>query len=152
MTFSPQDQRYMQQAIALAHHASAQGEVPVAAILVHDDKIMAQAWNQPISHCDPSAHAEMLVLRQAGRQLNNYRLLDTTLYVTLEPCMMCAAAMVHARITRLVFGAFDPKAGACGSVINILEQPFLNHHVAYQGGLLEKDCSALLTQFFQQRR
>ncbi|MEM9243557.1 MAG: tRNA adenosine(34) deaminase TadA [Pseudomonadota bacterium] len=150
--FSEQDYHYMRRAMALAQIAAQENEVPVAALLVNDDGVIAEAHNQPIGLCDPTAHAEIQVLRQAGQKLQNYRLLDTTLYVTLEPCAMCAAAIIHARVKRLIFGANDPKTGACGSIMNIITRPDNNHSVEYSGGLLEQACGDLLRQFFRQRR
>jgi len=142
----------MRRALELAHVAEALGEVPVGAVVVRDGVIVAEGWNQPISAHDPSAHAEMLALRGAGRALHSYRLLDTTLYVTLEPCAMCAGAMVHARVRRLVFGATDPRAGAAGSVFNIVQHPVLNHRIEVSAGPLAEECGALLREFFAARR
>jgi tRNA(adenine34) deaminase len=138
----------MRLALAEAQRARARGEVPVGAVLVQDDKVIAAAGNAPIAGCDPSAHAEMLVLRAAGLALRNYRLDGTVLYVTLEPCLMCAAAIVHARVRRVVFGAFDPKAGAAGGIIDAFALKGLNHRVDVFGGVLEEECGALLTEFF----
>jgi tRNA(adenine34) deaminase len=149
------DQHYMQHALGLAKQAALQGEVPVGAVLVKDDEVIAEAYNQPIALNDPSAHAEIQVLRKAGEQLKNYRLLDCTLYVTLEPCLMCVGAMVHARIKRLVFGAFDPKTGACGSVWSVLgpeKNNSLNHQISIEGGVLAEEAGALLREFFKNRR
>lgn len=143
-----QDSYFMQQALKLAKHAEAQNEVPVGAVLVLDDTIIAEGWNQPISSIDPTSHAEIIALRKAAQKLNNYRLINTTLYVTLEPCMMCVGAMLHARIKRLVFGADDPKSGA----VQLLDNKQLNHKIIYQGGILAAECGALLTDFFKQRR
>lgn len=145
------DIEYMEQALVLAQHAEEQGEVPVGAILVLDDEIIGQGWNQPISTNDPTAHAEIIALRQGAAKLNNYRLLNTTLYVTLEPCVMCIGAMLHARIKRLVFGTFDPKTGAVESVFNLLDTK-LNHQITYQGGILADKCGEVLSAFFKQRR
>lgn len=128
------------------------GEVPVGAVLVLDNDCVAEAWNQPIAAHDPAAHAEMLALRQAGQKLGNYRLNDTTLYVTLEPCAMCAGAIIHARVARVVFGATDPRAGAGGSVFQILDSDKLNHRVRITGGVLETACTEILQDFFQKRR
>ena len=127
-------------------------EIPVGAVLVKDSVVIGEGWNQPIYANDPGAHAEMIALKQGGAKLGNYRLPGTTLYVTLEPCAMCAGAMVHARIDRLVFGAFDPKSGAAGSVFNIVAADKLNHRIAYQGGVLESECAELLQKFFAARR
>lgn len=146
------DDHWMQQALALAQRAESEGEVPVGAVLIWNDELIAEAWNQPIAHHDPTAHAEILAMRKAGQALKNYRLLDTTLYVTLEPCAMCAAAIVHARVKRLVFGACDPKAGAVESVMQLFDNPKLNHHVDAHGHVLADECSALLKRFFQNRR
>lgn len=142
----------MRQAMALAEQAAAAGEVPVGAVVVLDDQLVAEGFNQVITRNDPSAHAEMLALRAAGAKLGNYRLLDTTLYVTLEPCAMCAGAMVHGRVRRLVFGAFDAKTGAAGSVMDITRHPQLNHQLAVLGGVLGDECGQRLSTFFQQRR
>ena len=152
MTQAQSDEYWLQQAVQLAQRAQSEDEVPVGALIVQDNQVIAQGWNQPIGRSDPSAHAEMNALRQAGQYLNNYRLLDTTLYVTLEPCIMCAGAIVHARVKRVVFGAYDPKAGACGSICNVFALNELNHRVDYQGGLLAETCANLLTQFFRARR
>ena len=142
----------MRQALALAGRAAAEGEVPVGAVLVKDGAILAEGWNRPITLHDPSAHAEMLALRAAAAKLGNYRVPDTTLYVTLEPCVMCAGAIVHARVGRLVFGARDPKAGAVDSVYDVIARPRLNHVVAWQGGVLEEECGSVLREFFRARR
>jgi tRNA(adenine34) deaminase len=146
------DLRWMRHALTLAQQAEAAGEVPVGAVLVRDGEIIGEGWNQPIGLHDPSAHAEMLALRSAGTKLQNYRLTGATLYVTLEPCVMCAGAMIHARIDRLVFGAYDPKAGAVSSVYDVLTVPRLNHSLACEGGVLEQECSELLRSFFRKRR
>jgi tRNA(adenine34) deaminase len=142
----------MRRALELARDAEAAGEVPVGAVIVKDGAIVAEGWNRPIGTCDPTAHAEIVALRAAGKDLGTYRLLDTTLYVTLEPCAMCASAMVHARVNRLVYGAPDPRAGAAGSVFNIVQHPALNHRMEAGGGVLEAECSALLRGFFAARR
>ncbi|HTG77288.1 MAG TPA: tRNA adenosine(34) deaminase TadA [Steroidobacteraceae bacterium] len=146
------DESYMRRALELARQAQRAGEVPVGAVLVHDDAIIAEGWNQPIRAHDPSAHAEMITLREAGQALASYRLLDTTLYVTLEPCPMCAGAMVHARVRRLVFGAPDPRAGAAGSVFNLVQHPALNHRIEFSSGVLGEECGSLLREFFLARR
>ena len=146
------DIHFMQQALRLAGQAEAQGEVPVGAVVVHENRIIASAFNQPIKQHDPSAHAEILALRAAGQVLGNYRLVACTLYVTLEPCPMCAMAMVHARIKRLVMGTADPRTGAAGSVFNLLQSGYLNHTVACSHNVLQAECSTLLKRFFQQRR
>ena len=146
------DAEWMRQALVCAEQAERQNEVPVGAVLVFQERLVASSWNQPISLHDPTAHAEILVLRSAGAKLRNYRLPGATLYVTLEPCCMCVGAMIHARIQRVVFGAFDPKSGAATSRLQLLEPGLHNHTVAYTGGILESECSALLTEFFRQRR
>jgi len=146
------DQQWMRHAIRLAQRAEKQGEVPVGAVLVKGEQCIAEGWNKPIQNHDPTAHAEMLAIRQAGLAMENYRLTDATLYVTLEPCVMCMGAISHARIKRLVFGAYDPKRGAVCSALSLTEVDFLNHNVAWQGGVLESDCSSLLIDFFQARR
>ena len=150
--FSQQDVVAMQQALALAKKAAEQGEVPVGAILVKDNHVIGEGFNRPISMHDPTAHAEIMAIRSACLQENNYRLPGTTLYVTLEPCAMCAGAIVHARIKRLVFAAFEPKAGAILSTQKFFEQPQLNHSVAYFSGLLQEEASKLLSDFFRRRR
>ncbi len=142
----------MTRALALARSAAEQGEVPVGALLVKDDELLAECANGPIARHDPTAHAEMLVLRAAGQRLNNYRLPGTTLYVTLEPCPMCAGALVHARVARLVFGAADPRAGAAGSVMNLTEHDSLNHRIEVTAGVLAEACRAPLLEFFRSRR
>ena len=126
--------------------------MPVGAVLVKDNQLIAEGWNQPISSNDPSAHAEVVALRAAAQALNNYRLVDTTLYITLEPCAMCAGALMHARVKRVVFGASDPRTGAAGSVFNILNSTELNHIIDIQQGVLQQECSALLTRFFKNKR
>ncbi len=146
------DRDFMRQALDLAKRAGAAGEVPVGAIVVARDKIVGVGWNQPIGRHDPTAHAEIVALRTAGVNLETYRLMGCTLYVTLEPCAMCAAAMVHARIDRVVFGAWDRQVGAAGSALNILNSPVMNHRVDAFGGVLAAECSELLAQFFAQRR
>ena len=146
------DQYWMQQAIQLAKQAEALNEVPVGAVLTLNNELIASSFNQPIANHDPSAHAELSVLRQAADKIGNYRLLNTTLYVTLEPCMMCVGAMVHARIQRLVFGAFDPKTGVVTSVARLLDEPYLNHRVQYEGGVLATECGEILSNFFRARR
>ncbi|MDE2235668.1 MAG: tRNA adenosine(34) deaminase TadA [Gammaproteobacteria bacterium] len=148
----PADQQWMQEALALARKAQAEGEVPVGAVLVKDGVIVGRGWNHPISARDPTAHAEIIALRQAAQALQNYRLTGATLYVTLEPCAMCAGAMVHARIARLVYGAADPRAGAAGSLFNLVQAPALNHRLEITAGVLAVDCSALLRDFFSARR
>ncbi len=149
---SSPDQHWMQEALKLAQKAYTQNEVPIGALLVHNNTIITEAYNQPITLSDPTAHAEILVLRKAGEILNNYRLLDTTLYVTLEPCPMCAGAMIHARIKRLVFGAFDPKTGAAGSACQLFHGKHVNHQIDVFGGILSESCSDLIKNFFQNKR
>ncbi|KHD28433.1 tRNA adenosine(34) deaminase TadA [Xenorhabdus nematophila] len=152
MTESYRDEYWMRRAMALAMQAQAQGEIPVGAILVADNEILAEGFNLPITYHDPTAHAEIIALRQGGSRLQNYRLLNTTLYVTLEPCVMCAGAMVHSRIKRLVYGASDMKTGAAGSLIDILRHPGMNHQIEIIGGVLAEECSTMLSSFFKQRR
>lgn len=142
----------MRLAIVQAQAAAARGEVPVGAVLMRDGEVIASGGNSPIGRHDPTAHAEILALRAAGAVLGNYRLDDTVLYVTLEPCLMCAAAMVHARVRRVVFGAFDPKAGAAGGLIDAFALKGLNHRVDVFGGVLEKECGQLLSGFFESGR
>jgi tRNA(adenine34) deaminase len=146
------DERFMRRALELADVAKVMGEVPVGAVVVHEEQVIAMGYNQPISAKDPTAHAEIVAMREAGRLLDNYRLEDTTLYVTLEPCAMCASAIVHARVRRVVFGAWDPKAGGAGSIVNIFALPQLNHRVDVFGGVLMEESAARLTQFFSTRR
>lgn len=143
---------WMQRALELAHQAQAEGEVPVGALLIKEDQILGEGWNAPIAEHDPTAHAEIRALRHAANYLDNYRLLDTTLYVTLEPCVMCAGAIIHARVKRVVYGATDPKTGAAGSVFNILNSELHNHRVEITAGVMEQECSTLLKNFFQARR
>lgn len=143
---------YMQHALALAHQAAETGEVPVGAIVVKDGVIIGRGSNAPIGAHDPTAHAEILAMRNAAQHLGNYRLVDCTLYVTLEPCAMCSGAIQHARIARLVYGASDPKTGACGSVINLMAEPKLNHHTEVSSGVLAQECGAVLSSFFSARR
>lgn len=149
---NPDDEKFMREALALARQAEAAGEVPVGAVLVKDGAIITSGWNQPISAHDPTAHAEVMVLRAAGRIAGNYRLTGTTLYVTLEPCAMCAGALVHARVGRLVYGAADPKTGAAGSVFDLMRTDKLNHRIEVTGGVLTEECGALLKDFFSRRR
>lgn len=146
------DQYWMNYALDLAKQAQACNEVPVGAVLVKNNEIIGVGWNQPISANDPTAHAELIALRQGAMHLNNYRLVNTTLYVTLEPCCMCVGALVHARIQRLVFGAFDAKTGAVGSLFNLLEDERLNHRVVWQGGIAAEKSVELLRNFFKSRR
>jgi tRNA(adenine34) deaminase len=146
------DEDFMRQALELAGQAQAAGEVPVGAVVVQDSKIIGRGFNAPISRHDPSAHAEMMALRDAAQRLGNYRLVDCELFVTLEPCLMCAGAIMHARIARLVYGANDPKTGVCGSVVDAFAEQRLNHHTAVRGGVLARECGALLSDFFAMRR
>jgi tRNA(adenine34) deaminase len=146
------DSDYMRLALQAARDAAGAGEVPVGAVLVKGDSVLAVGANRPISGHDPTAHAEIEALRAGGQALGSYRLNDTTLYVTLEPCVMCASAIVHARVARLVFGAWDPKAGAAGSTTNIFTLPSMNHRVDVFGGVLMEDCGQLLSAFFAARR
>ena len=146
------DAYYMEQAIAEARRAEALGEVPVGAVVVKDGVVIATGYNHPIGLHDPTAHAEIMALRAAARVLGNYRLPGCTLYVTLEPCAMCSGAMMHARLARVVYGASDPKTGACGSVLNLFGESMLNHHTALHGGVLGEQCGAVLREFFAMRR
>ena len=147
-----QDEQFMHEALSLAQQAAELGEVPVGAIVVKDGVIVGRGSNAPIGSHDPSAHAEILALRDAAKNIGNYRLVDCSLYVTLEPCAMCAGAIQHARIGQLVFGAKDPKTGACGSVVNLMAEDKLNHHTDVAAGVLENECGQLLSDFFKQRR
>jgi tRNA(adenine34) deaminase len=153
MTERETDITHMRQALLLAARAAGDGEVPVGAVLVGPEgTVIAEGWNRPIGLHDPSAHAEMIALRAGAAAIGNYRLPGSTLYVTLEPCVMCAGAIIHARVSRLVFGANDPKAGAVDSVYDVIAQPRLNHAVQWQGGVLEAECGAILREFFRARR
>ncbi|MBU3623567.1 tRNA adenosine(34) deaminase TadA [Polynucleobacter sp. AP-Latsch-80-C2] len=146
------DRRFMQQAIEQAQLAALAGEVPVGAVLVRDGQVISTAFNKPIANHDPSAHAEMLALRQAADAEQNYRLPGTTLYVTLEPCTMCAGAMLHARVDRVVYGAPDPKTGAAGSVVDVFASKQINHQTSVNGGIMAEECGQLLKTFFKERR
>lgn len=146
------DAGFMQLALEQAQRAWDLGEVPVGAVVVKDGVVIAQGCNQPIGQHDPTAHAEIVALRAAAEVLGNYRLPGCELYVTLEPCVMCSGAMMHARLARVVFGAADPKTGACGSVLNLFEQEQLNHHTEVLGGVMAEECSAMLKNFFAARR
>ena len=146
------DEYWMERALALAARAEAEGEVPVGAVLVLAGELVGEGWNRPIASHDPTAHAEIQALRAAAARLGNYRLPGATLYVTLEPCPMCAGAMVHARVARLVYGAPDPQAGSAGSVFNLLQAPTLNHRADIQGGVLADACGERLRAFFRARR
>jgi tRNA(adenine34) deaminase len=146
------EETIMRLAMDQAHNAWVLGEVPVGAVVVHDGAVIATGFNQPIGSTDPTAHAEILAMRAAAEVLGNYRLNHCSLYVTLEPCAMCAGAIQHARIARLVYGAADPKTGACGSVVDLFAEPRLNHHATVRGGVLAQECGQLLADFFAQRR
>jgi tRNA(adenine34) deaminase len=146
------DIEFMQQAIAEARESAAAGEVPIGAVLVHEGRILARAGNRTIRDCDPTAHAEIVALREAARILGNYRLADTTLYVTIEPCSMCAGAMIQARVPRLVYGAAEPRGGAVQSCFEVLSHPDLNHRVQVSSGVLASDCSDVIQSFFTARR
>jgi tRNA(adenine34) deaminase len=155
MGVTPSDARdtaYMRRALDLARHAETADEVPVGALVVLGDEVIGEGWNQPINSRDPTAHAEIVALRAAAAHIKNYRLPGATLYVTLEPCVMCAGAIVQARIMRVVYGAADPKAGAAGSVFNLLESPLLNHRAQIVGGVLAEECGQSLKVFFQGKR
>ncbi|HEX7964764.1 MAG TPA: tRNA adenosine(34) deaminase TadA [Gammaproteobacteria bacterium] len=149
---STEDEKWMREALSLARQAGAAGEVPVGALVVKDGVLLGSGWNQPIGTHDPTAHAEVMALRAAAHMAENYRLTGTTLYVTLEPCAMCAGAMVHARVARLVYGAADPKTGAAGSVFDLTRTDKLNHRLDVAGGVLAEECGGLLRQFFARKR
>ena len=146
------DAEYMQHALQLADQARAINEVPVGAVVVKDGEIIGRGFNAPIAYHDPSAHAEMRALRDAAQHIGNYRLVDCELFVTLEPCLMCAGAIMHARVARLVYGASDLKTGACGSVLNAFGYPGLNHHTVVSGGMMAAECGDMLSRFFALRR
>tara|TARA_B110000008_G_scaffold83317_1_gene85117 strand:- start:840 stop:1289 length:450 start_codon:yes stop_codon:yes gene_type:complete len=146
------DEKWMKVAINEAKLAMKENEIPVGAVLVQNDRLIARAYNQPIKNNDPTAHAEIQLLRKAGEKQKNYRLVNTTLYVTLEPCAMCFGAMIHSRIERLVFGALDPKTGVCGSCMNLNDEKNFNHKISILGGVLEEECSTLLRFFFKSLR
>jgi tRNA(adenine34) deaminase len=146
------DEFWMRHALALAARAAAEGEVPVGAVVVREDELLGEGWNRPVALKDPTAHAEILALREAAQKAGDYRLGGATLYVTLEPCPMCAAALAHARIARAVFGAWDPRQGAAGSVFDLLAADAMNHRVDAFGGVLSEECGALLRRFFAGRR
>ena len=146
------DEKWMALAIKQAVKADTEGEVPVGAVIVKDGQLITRAHNQPISTNDATAHAEIQLLRAAGKLQKNYRLIDTTIYVTLEPCAMCLGAMMHARIKRMVYGASDPKTGVCGSHVDLSSESFFNHEMEISGGVLEKECKELLQSFFKSRR
>lgn len=143
---------FMREALAEAAKAAAAGEVPVGAVVVRDGAVVARGWNRPISTSDPTAHAEIVALREAAADLGNYRLPGCELYVTLEPCAMCVGALVHARVARVVYGARDPKTGACGSIVDLPAIAHWNHHGLFRGGVLAEECGALLRRFFAERR
>ncbi|MBI3935763.1 MAG: tRNA adenosine(34) deaminase TadA [Betaproteobacteria bacterium] len=143
---------FMHEALVLAREAAQRGEVPVGAVVVKDGAVIGRGCNQPMSASDPTAHAEIVALRDAARTIGNYRLSGCDLYVTLEPCAMCSGAILHARVARVVYGARDPKTGACGSVIDLFSEPRLNHQTAVEGGLLARECGELLEEFFAARR
>jgi tRNA(adenine34) deaminase len=145
-------ERYMREALALAAQAADAGEVPVGALVVKDGEIVGRGYNRPISSADPTAHAEIVAMREAARHLGNYRLVGCELYVTLEPCVMCVGAMAHARIARVVYGARDPKTGACGSIVDLPALATFNHHATFEGGLLAADSAEILRRFFAARR
>lgn len=147
-----QDERFMGWALREAKRAFEEDEVPVGAVVVHEGQVLARAHNRPIHLKDPTAHAEVLALRRAARKLGNYRLTGCTLYVTIEPCVMCAGVITQARLSRVVFGAFDPKAGASGSALTVLNHPKLNHQVEISSGVMAEDCARLLREFFRRRR
>ena len=146
------DEAFMRMALNAAAEAKLAGEVPVGAVVVKDGEVISIGYNQPIGRHDPTAHAEIAALRTAAQAVGNYRLVDCTLYVTLEPCVMCAGAMMHARLARVVFGASDPKTGACGSVVNLFAEKKLNHQTHVVGGVLAEECGAMLSTFFSERR
>jgi tRNA(adenine34) deaminase len=151
-TFDQQDEAWMAEALLLARRAAFEEEVPIGAVIVRDGEIIGRGWNQNITLNDPSAHAEIMAMRDAGKAIGNYRLTDCSLYVTLEPCPMCAGAMIHARLARIVYGAADPKTGAAGGKFDILADPAHNHIATIAGGCLADESSALLKDFFRQRR
>lgn len=148
----PEDERWMRRALELGQFAQESGEVPVGAVVVRDGETIGEGWNQPITSLDPTAHAEIVALRAAARKIKNYRLSNTALYVTLEPCAMCAGAIVHARVARVCYGAPDPKSGSAGSVFNLLDTSSLNHRVQVAAGVLRDECAEQLRRFFQSRR
>ncbi|MEE9445199.1 MAG: tRNA adenosine(34) deaminase TadA [Cocleimonas sp.] len=145
-------QKWMSRALLLAERSREEGEVPVGAIIIRDDKLVGEGWNQPIKKHDSSAHAEIMAIRAAGIALKNYRLPDTTLYVTLEPCTMCAGAIIHARVAKVIFGTPDPRTGSAGSAIDIFSKDYHNHHVDVEGGILQDECGQILRDFFREKR
>lgn len=146
------DIKWMREAMDLAREAAAADEVPVGAVVVREGEVIGRGFNRPIGGHDPTAHAEIMAMRDAARRIGNYRLVDCTLYVTLEPCAMCAGAIMHARVARVVFGARDPKTGACGSIVDLFAEARLNHHAVVEGGVLAEECGAMLSSFFAARR
>lgn len=146
------DEMFMREALILAERAMCLGEVPVGAVLTKNGEIIADGHNQPLGACDPTAHAELVALRKAGQLLNNYRLVDCELYVTIEPCVMCVGALLHARIKRLVFGAAEPRSGAVQSHLKLLDKSHFNHTIEWRGGVLAADCGALMQRFFREKR
>ncbi len=152
MNQSDIDKEWMAHALELAERSRLEGEVPVGALIVKDDALIAEGWNQPIDKHDATAHAEVMAIRAAGRELKNYRITGTTLYVTLEPCTMCAGAIIHARIARVVFGATDPRTGSAGSVIDIFSKDYHNHRVEVTSGIMQVQCGQILKTFFKERR
>ena len=146
------DEDWMRHALSLAHIAAELGEVPVGAVLVKDEQVISEGWNQPIKQHDPTAHAEIMAIRRAAQLLENYRLPGTTLYITIEPCSMCAGAIIHARISRVVFGAPEPRAGAAGSAVNLLQNVQFNHQTEVTSGILAEECAQVLKNFFSLRR
>lgn len=150
--FNQNDEKWMRRALALAKQAAKVGEVPIGAVIVRDDEVIGEGFNQPIGAVDPSAHAEIQALRQAAKNQNNYRLPGATMYVTVEPCTMCAGALVHSRISRLVYGAEEPRAGAVVSQSQVLDSDYLNHRVEHEGECLADECAELISSFFRERR
>ena len=146
------DKEWMQRAFELAQKAKEHDEVPVGAVIVHENQIIGEGWNQPISSNDPTAHAEIIALRDAGNNVGNYRLPNATMYVTLEPCAMCAGAIIHARLSKIIFAVADPKTGACGSIFNLLQAEELNHKVEIDKGIMEDECRSLIQTFFKEKR
>ncbi len=150
--YTPIDREWMAKALLLADQAGAAGEVPVGAVLVKDGVAIGEGWNQPISTCDPTAHAEVMALRDAASRLENYRLPETTLYVTIEPCTMCVGAILHARVGRVIYGALEPRAGAVESQLRLTDMTHYNHKVEVVGGVLAKECGQLISEFFRKKR
>ena len=146
------DKKWMLHALSLAERSKQEGEVPVGAVIVRDNQLVAEGWNQPIEKHDATAHAEIMAIRAAGIALKNYRLPETTLYVTLEPCTMCAGAMIHARISRVVFGAYDPRTGSAGSAVDVFAGEYHNHKLIVEGGVMADECGQILKDFFRERR